>query len=165
MKGITCSKNGDDYVVSLHTQDELSADIHISEYFKDNPEFKKIAKQSIDEQLDIPEDAQNSIDFLSEYTETPDLSEFNVIHIYSTGEYAAKENMGIPDAMFMKIVGFSFKGLRKRTFKELCDDIRLYPNNHPELYQMKIFVDGSTLLFFRQPVSIMPGQTCYIKEA
>ena len=107
----------------------------------------KYSKESLQGSVcESSDEIKKCIDFLDEYEENPVLEEFYILHMYP------KENAypdGYHDSKFFDLVIFDYTTMEKRTF-EHHDELTF--TNNVDLDIARIFVDGSTLLRFKNKV-------------
>lgn len=85
------------------------------------------------------------------YTENEKLKEINIFHLYDTGKLGI-ENNGYYDSRFARVIGFNTITMEKRDFGER-DGIQSYLSN-ANVELIRIFIDGSFLIVFKNLVSV-----------
>lgn len=93
--------------------------------------------------MDYPEEVQEYIDYLNEYTICDYLTFFDIIHMYPKG-LAYPD--GYHDSQFFDMVLFNTNTKEKRIV-ENRDGLTFY-NGLPGIVRMRIFADGSTVIVF-----------------
>ncbi len=135
-----------DYVVKLNGD---YGDLTISQNSLNKSKWMKYAKESLQKSVrESSEKIKKCIDFLDEYEENPKLEEFHILHMYP------KENAypdGYHDSKFFDLVIFNYNTMEKRTLKH--HDGLIFTND-VYLDIARIFVDGSTLLRFKNKVKL-----------
>lgn len=100
--------------------------------------------------MKYPDTVKEYINFLSEYKENPELTEGDIIHMYP--KKLAYPN-GYYDSRYFDLVLYHQKLMQFRKL-ENRDGITMNHSNPPTVNIMRIFCDGSTLIRFREIVTI-----------
>lgn len=111
--------------------------------------------------IKYPQEVQEHVDILLEYSLNDDLDEFNLFHLYP--EELAFPN-GYYDSRFFTLIGFNFDKKEKRII-EGRDGLRFVPNAGVDVDIIRIFADGSTLIRFLNLVKMSVFQAVDIKRA
>lgn len=75
------------------------------------------------------------------YTETPELNEADIFHLYDTGEECLKDNSGYHDSRHFELLAFNTKTMQKKN----CgthDGISCYSKDLP-VEMLRVYADGS----------------------
>ena len=102
----------------------------------------------------IKETIQYHIDYLSRYTEVENMEKCDILHLYNTKKYWA-DNDWFYDAMMFDLWAYNTKTKQKIYLWEK-DEIMPYDCG---IQMIRIFVDGSTLVRFKELVKIWWGQS------
>ncbi|MDA3855377.1 MAG: hypothetical protein PF569_03900 [Candidatus Woesearchaeota archaeon] len=108
----------------------------------------KLYESLVNKPLVYPSKVQSKINLLDKYTLNSDLKEFNVIHLYPK-DIAYPD--GYYDSRFFDLHCFN-TNKQEKCIIENRDGI-LIPNEDVNVWQTKIYADGSTLIQFRQTVT------------
>lgn len=102
-----------------------------------------------DFEFTFPPTVQAKIEILEEYTENPELTEFNVMHIHPTFEIAYPD--GYYDSRWFKLTVYNNVTMQCRHIDRLLDGIRI-PNSMPvNLRGVGVWAeDGSVVLSFNE---------------
>lgn len=75
------------------------------------------------------------------YTETEELKEADIFHLYDTGEECIKDNSGYHDSRHFELIVFNTKTMQKKNCGR-HDGITSCSNDLP-IQRMRIYADGS----------------------
>ena len=98
---------------------------------------------------DIPPEVQERINILESYTVDDQLKTFEIVHMYPR-EFAFPN--GYYDSKFFDLVLFNIETKTKRTIHNR-DGIDFYSSSVPIQF-IRIYADGSTLISFREEMTI-----------
>jgi len=93
----------------------------------------------------------------SMYTNDETLSQFDVLHLYDTKKECYKDNSGFHDSRHFNVIGF-LRSTRKKKDLGRHDEINMYEASKP-ISRIRIFADGSTMIIFKEPISVDQGQS------
>jgi len=98
------------------------------------------------------ENEYNYKEIFDSYFEDETLETFHILHLYDTGEKCKIDNSGFEDARHMQVVGYN-KTLKKKKNLGRHDQIDFYNTNKKPSY-IRIFADGSTIIYFHEDIRI-----------
>ncbi len=75
------------------------------------------------------------------YTETNELKEADIFHLYDTGEECIKDNSGYHDSRHFELIAFNTETMQKKNCGR-HDGITSYSNDLP-IRMMRVYADGS----------------------
>lgn len=110
--------------------------------------------------MKIPKDAQEKINILDTYETVKELEFCDIIHMYDKKRFGAT-NKGFIDARFFDVWLFNTE-TKKRCKMENHDEIDLTKIVGGP--QIRIYADGSTIIFFRRLVKVGFGQSLFFYE-
>lgn len=108
--------------------------------------------------MEYPKEVQEYVDFLSSYKENDKLIEFDIFHLYP--KELAFPN-GYYDSRFFDLVGFNTKKHEKKRLGSR-DGLDFYSCSNKDIYILRIFADGSTLVKFQTPHEVDYGTSAGI---
>lgn len=109
------------------------------------------------QKTEYPAEVQEYLDVLNVYTESDSVARFDILHLYP--QELAYPN-GYYDAKFFRLIGFNTKTQEKRDLGR-HDVLRTEDYlglGYPKVRQVRIYVDGSTLVEFDKPVCVSDTQ-------
>jgi hypothetical protein len=86
------------------------------------------------------------------YTETKELKEADIFHLYDTGEECMKDDSGYHDSRHFELIAFNTKTMQKKNCGR-HDGITSYSNDLP-IRMMRVYADGSFFVKLGRPAKI-----------
>jgi len=83
----------------------------------------------------------NVKEVFNRYTETKELEEADIFHLYDTGEECIKDNSGYHDSRHFELIAFNTETMQKKNCGR-HDGITSYSNDLP-IRMMRVYADGS----------------------
>jgi len=96
----------------------------------------------------------------SQYTEVNESIDADIIHVYPTEEFGKDDNRGYHDSKFFTIYYFNTVNKKKFFSCKYYDELMFGENSH--LMMTRVFVDGSFLMRFKEPVSFHTCQSVLV---
>lgn len=94
----------------------------------------------------------NTQEVFNMYTENKNLQQADIFHLYDTGEECIKENKGYHDSRMFNLIAFNTQTMEKRNCG-FHDGLQSF-NDNVNIYLVRIYADGSTMIRLHRPATI-----------